>query len=43
MKRPASLKGSENSLSEDFTTYNFENEDECMQEGKKRVSKQPSK
>lgn len=36
MKRPASLKGSENSLSEDFTTYNFENEDECMQEGKKK-------
>lgn len=29
MKQPPSLKESENSLSEDFTTYNCENEDEC--------------
>lgn len=28
---PSSLKGSENSLSEEFTTYDLENEDERMQ------------
>lgn len=34
MKPWLSLKGSENSLSEDFAPYNLENEDGCMQ-GKK--------